>query len=60
MGRPKLVLSLDGVYTCTKMFLIFVPGDTIIGYRGCPADADGPKTADYVPQVPQKDFKELG
>ena len=42
MGRPKLVLSLDGVYTCIKMFLIFVPGDTIIGYRGCPSDADGP------------------
>ena len=43
MGRPKLIQSLDSVYTCTEMLLIFVPEDAFIDYTGRPAEADDPK-----------------
>ena len=35
MGSPQMVQSPDSAYTCTKMLLIFVPGDANINYRGC-------------------------
>ena len=43
MSRPKLVQSLDSMYTRTEMVLIFVLGDAFIDYSGRPTDADGPK-----------------
>ena len=43
MGRPKLVQSLDSVYTCSEMLLIFLLGDANIDYKSRPADVDGPK-----------------
>ena len=43
LGRPKLVQSLDSVYTCTEILLIFVQGD---GHRGHPDDADHRKMFD--------------
>ena len=34
MGRPKLVQSLDSVFKCPEMLLLFLSGDTFIISRG--------------------------
>ena len=47
MDRPKLVQSLDCVYTYTEILLIYVSGNGFIDYMGRPEDADGPKTVEF-------------
>ena len=46
IGHPKLVQSLDSVFTCMEMYTIIVTRfmwDSNIDYWGHLADADGPK-----------------